>query len=54
MVSRPPAPGRTRRVTAEGYIPGWSAGPEPRFLSHEMACILNAGDNEALVPPSPA
>lgn len=34
---------------AEGYIPGWSHGPEPEFLSHETACILNAGDADAHV-----
>ncbi len=32
---------------AEGYIPGWSHGPEPELTSHETACILNATDNEA-------
>jgi hypothetical protein len=31
----------------EGYIPGQSTGPDPEFTSHETACILNAGDNEA-------
>ncbi len=31
----------------EGYIPGQSTGPAPEFTSHETACILNAGDNEA-------
>lgn len=32
---------------AEGYIPAWSNGPEPEFTSHETACILNAGDQDA-------
>jgi hypothetical protein len=32
---------------AEGYIPGYSNGPEPEMVSHETACILNAGDKEA-------
>jgi len=32
---------------AEGYIPGWSNGPGHDFISHEAACILNAGDQEA-------
>lgn len=32
---------------AEGYIPGWSTGPGRDFISHEAACILNAGDKEA-------
>ncbi len=39
--------GRKRWVIAEGYIPGWSHGPEPQMLSHETACILNAGDSGA-------
>lgn len=33
----------------EGYIPGSSHGPEPQMMSHETACILNAGDREARV-----
>lgn len=41
--------GRTRWAIAEGYIPAWSHGPEPEFLSHETACILNANDREAHV-----
>ena len=32
---------------AEGYIPGWSNGPEPDFTSHEAACILNTSDEDA-------
>jgi hypothetical protein len=32
---------------AEGYIPGWSHGPGPELTSHEAACILNAGDEDA-------
>ena len=39
--------GKKRWAIAEGYIPGWSHGPEPQFTSHETACILNAGDQEA-------
>ena len=39
--------GRTRWVIAEGWIPGWSNGPEPEMLSHETACILNTGDVDA-------
>jgi hypothetical protein len=31
----------------EGYIPSRSTGPEPEFTSHETACILNAGDQDA-------
>ncbi|MGZ4481099.1 MAG: sensory rhodopsin transducer [Gaiellales bacterium] len=34
---------------AEGYIPGWGTGPEPQFTSHETACLLNAGDEDAAV-----
>lgn len=41
--------GRTTWAIAEGYIPGWSNGPEPEFESHETACILNTGDTEAHV-----
>lgn len=41
--------GRTRWAIAEGYIPGWSNGPEPQMLSHETCCILNAGDSPAKV-----
>jgi hypothetical protein len=43
------AVGRRRWAIAEGYIPGWSNGPEPQFTSHETACILNASDQEAHV-----
>ncbi len=41
--------GKTRWAIAEGYIPSWSNGPEPEMLSHETACILNAGDRDAHV-----
>ena len=41
--------GHRRWAIAEGYIPGWSNGPEPRFASHETACLLNASDEEARV-----
>ena len=34
---------------AEGWIPDYSHGPEPQMLSHETACILNAGDADAHV-----
>ncbi|MBW3665333.1 MAG: sensory rhodopsin transducer [Actinobacteria bacterium] len=43
------APGATRWVIAEGYIPSDSHGPEPQMTSHETACILNAGDRDAHV-----
>jgi hypothetical protein len=41
--------GRTRWAIAEGYIPGFSHGPEPQMTSHETACLLNAGDADAHV-----
>lgn len=31
----------------EGYIPATSNGPAPDFTSHEAACILNAGEQDA-------
>jgi hypothetical protein len=41
--------GKRRWAIAEGYIPTWSHGPEPQMKSHETACILNAGDQDAHV-----
>lgn len=41
--------GRKRWAIAEGYIPGWSHGPEPEMKSHETACLLNAGERDAQV-----
>jgi hypothetical protein len=41
--------GAKRWAIAEGYIPGWSHGPEPQFTSHETVCILNASHEEAHV-----
>ena len=41
--------GHTQWAIAEGYIPGWSNGPEPQMTSHETACILNSGDEDAHV-----
>ena len=41
--------GRTKWVIPEGYIPSESHGPEPAMLSHETACLLNAGDHDANV-----
>lgn len=32
---------------AEGYIPPESTGPAPQMTSHETACILNTGDEDA-------
>ena len=34
---------------AEGYIPESSTGPEPEMVSHETACLLNAGPTAAQV-----
>jgi len=34
---------------AEGYIPGWSNGPDPEMTSHESICILNASEEDAHV-----
>ena len=41
--------GQKRWAIAEGYIPPGSTGPEPQMLSHETACLLNAGDEDAHV-----
>lgn len=41
--------GRLRWAIAEGYIPEWSTGPKPEFVSHETACLLNTSDQEAHV-----
>jgi hypothetical protein len=41
--------GKRRWAIAEGYIPGWSHGPEPEMRSHEALCLLNAGDSPAHV-----
>jgi hypothetical protein len=41
--------GRKLWAIPEGYIPGWSHGPEPQFTSHETVCMLNTSDQEAHV-----
>ena len=41
--------GRKRWAIAEGYIPSESAFSDRALVSHETACILNAGDNDAQV-----
>ena len=41
--------GKKTWAIAEGYIPGWSNGPEPQMLSHEAACMLNTSDQKAHV-----
>lgn len=45
----PTALGKTTWVIAEGYIPADSHGPEPEMTSHETACMLNTGDQDASV-----
>jgi hypothetical protein len=48
--SRPGAAiGRRRWAIAEGYIPGWSHGPEPAMTSHESVSLLNTGSADAHV-----
>lgn len=39
--------GKKLWAIAEGYIPGYSTGSGPDFTSHEAACILNAGNQDA-------
>ena len=41
--------GRKRWAIAEGYIPSESVSSDRALLSHETACILNAGDRDANV-----
>lgn len=41
--------GKKRWAIAEGYIPPGNTGEGPAFVSHETACILNAGDQDANV-----
>jgi hypothetical protein len=41
--------GHTRWAIAEGYIPSQSSFSNRELVSHETACILNAGDREAHV-----
>ena len=41
--------GRKRWAIAEGYIPSQSVSSERALVSHETACILNAGDKDAHV-----
>ena len=42
-----PAIGRTRWAIPEGYIPSGSVSQDRALLSHETACILNAGERDA-------
>jgi hypothetical protein len=41
--------GRKRWAIAEGYIPSQSSFSDRALISHETACILNAGDHDAHV-----
>ena len=41
--------GKTRWAIPEGYIPSQSVSQERTLLSHETACILNAGDRDARI-----
>jgi hypothetical protein len=41
--------GNRRWAIAEGYIPGDSSFEDPALISHEAACILNPGDEDANV-----
>jgi len=41
--------GRKRWAIAEGYIPAESSFTDRALISHETACILNAGDRDAHV-----
>jgi hypothetical protein len=41
--------GRKRWAIAEGFIPGDSSFDDEALISHETACILNAGDRDAEV-----
>jgi hypothetical protein len=41
--------GHTVWAIPEGHIPGESHGPAPAMTSHEAACLLNTGDDEAHV-----
>lgn len=39
--------GKKRWAIPEGYIPSGSISQERALVSHETACILNAGDDDA-------
>lgn len=46
MNASPPT-GRHTWVIAEGYIPADEGETDRRFVSHETACVLNTGDEDA-------
>lgn len=41
--------GKRRWAIAEGMIPSESVSSDPALVSHETACILNAGETQARV-----
>lgn len=41
--------GKTKWAIPEGYIPSGSVSQDRALLSHETACILNAGDKDAKI-----
>jgi hypothetical protein len=41
--------GKRSWVIADGYCPSRSSGDDPAMISHEAACMLNAGDEAARV-----
>jgi hypothetical protein len=45
--SRMQAIGKKRWAIPEGYIPSQSVSTDRALISHETACILNAGDADA-------
>lgn len=47
--NQPTSIGHTCWAIAEGYIPSGSTGDGRAFESHETACILNAGNQDAHV-----
>ena len=49
MVSKLAKVGKLLWVIAEGYIPARSSSDDPALVSHETACILNAGTVDANV-----
>ena len=44
-----PQIGRRQWVIADGWIPPSSSGSDPALISHEAACILNAGEADVNV-----
>lgn len=46
MNASPPT-GHRHWVIAEGYIPADEGEADRRFVSHETACVLNTGDEDA-------